>query len=1037
MLYKRFPSVAIMLILLVHPVLSSVVYTLSYDGFNVPSPLTQDDRIFSREYWILWLDEPPGYQVSSVESRMLYSARVQESVVKLLEGFGAEVVHRHWIINAITFRAPPEVAYRLVSQGYKVYPSIILKPQYIAPSRLDSMEPHDPIGSITIGATRLHTLGITGAGVRIAIIDTGVENNHPWLIRDGRSVVAWEVDATGTGVVDYCGKRIGMYEGGIHGTHVAGIIASQKPGNVGVAPGALIYDIIAAREELWCFWFLGGDLIKALELALLGPDGMPNTGDEADVINLSLGAIIPPWWVAAYMGILEGGVIIDPLYEAIKRAVSMGKFVVVAAGNEAGHMTINILCSVTGVICVGSSNQMGTPGDTSDDELSVFSSRGPLPWFDPAPTIVAPGERIYSSIPTQLAAKWGLGEPALELSGTSMATPHVSGALALMIEYYRKTGRILTLDLALKLLSQSASDLLSTWANLNVERISYYRAGPLEAGAGLVNVYNAVFSELIVEIDGSYKKSIVALEGNVTFTVTLRNLAVTDKTVEVKVVRLYDILRPEQYLPESFDVYARVSPRTITIPPLGSANITVTIDTSRILPGFYGGDVVLVDVGGGRTYKAIFSLVIPGKLVREGYRLYSEIPLLIGRFSGLYWALFEWTPVLFYIDKPLNEMASIRVTITDLCAAPASIKVFDVRTGHLVYYGSSGYILAKPGLYIVLLELGDTLYWWYGFVCKSYWGKVILEAPLFETTSDMLLSRVVSLEARVSSLEDRVSVLEGRLGSLESKVSMLEARIRGLEDRVSSLSTEIQVIKSDVTAINNSVRELSLKVLNLDSRLSALVSNLSMLQSRLSSVESRVSNLESSIAGIMRDISSLREELSKLRVELASQIELLSRDLKVARAELEQLSSKLVALEDSLRKELEGVKGSIGELNVKLEIAIREQRETLMRLNETLRNLDGRLVEANRTLSLRISQAEVILREHESRLRSLAGEAEKLRGDVALLSRDLGETRATLEHRINMLQDQSSRNTVIGLAALLTGLGALGVATYTLIRRRI
>jgi len=61
----------------------------------------------------------------------------------------------------------------------------------------------------TIGADRLAALGVNGSGVRVAVIDTGVENLHPWLIRkDNVSVVAWEVDATGTGVVDYCGKRL-------------------------------------------------------------------------------------------------------------------------------------------------------------------------------------------------------------------------------------------------------------------------------------------------------------------------------------------------------------------------------------------------------------------------------------------------------------------------------------------------------------------------------------------------------------------------------------------------------------------------------------------------------------------------------------------------------------------------------------------------------------------------------------------------------------------------------------------------------------
>ncbi|MFN4046532.1 MAG: S8 family serine peptidase, partial [Acidilobaceae archaeon] len=206
---------------------------------------------FPASRWILVLGEPPDYSLHDITSIMEISHRAQEPAARLLENLGAEVIHRHWIVNAITFKADLRVLQKLRQLGYTVVEDRTLERQ------IKTLKPEPPLKDVeptadirSIGADKLHNLGITGRGVKIAVLDTGVENDHPWLQRGGASVVKWEYDATRSGIVDYCGKRIGYHEGGFHGTHVAGIIASQSPRAPGVAPGADIYDIIVFSEEL-------------------------------------------------------------------------------------------------------------------------------------------------------------------------------------------------------------------------------------------------------------------------------------------------------------------------------------------------------------------------------------------------------------------------------------------------------------------------------------------------------------------------------------------------------------------------------------------------------------------------------------------------------------------------------------------------------------------------------------------------------------------------------------------------------------------
>jgi subtilisin family serine protease/uncharacterized protein YoxC len=980
-------------------------------------------------FWFVVLDD--FSDVNDVESLMALSRGAQEPVVRVIESLGGRVIHRHWIVNAVSFEAPPHVASRIASIGYTVIPSSTLEPQMVRARTQSGVEPLDPIGIDTIGARRLHALGVTGAGVRVAVVDSGVENLHPWLMRGGRSVVEWEVDATGTGTVDYCGKRIGFHEGGFHGTHVAGIIAGQHSRTPGVAPGALIYDVIVFREEAYCWWAYTHDIVRGVELALLGPDGSPNTGDDADVINLSLGSLWPPWWVVD----VRSGRVAEPLVRALERAVGMGKVVVVAAGNVAGHMTINTLCAAQGVICVGSSNQLGTSG-RGDDWISRFSSRGPLPWFDVGPTVVAPGERIYSTIPTALASQLRLPEPALEASGTSMAAPHVSGAVALLLEHYRRLGRVLTVDMAVRLLVHSSTTVKTTWG-LDL-------AGAHEAGAGLIEVYNAAFTELLADVNGSYMATVVALGDKINLRLTAYNTGASPVTADVR-VWFDDSFRPPR---EGYEHVVAISPSSITVPPGGRAEATITIDVGKLPPGLYGGYIDLVTHG--RSYRVVVSLVVPAKLEMFGLTARSEMELLIGRHSGPGWTPFEWVAAVFYIDKPLREFASVRVEVTDVYATPATVKVFDVGTGRMVSAGHPGYILARQGLYVVLVEL-DILYWLLGFTFKSLWGRVVLEAPFFEET-------VLTLQSRLDDIQSQLALLSTRVSNVESRVSDLELRLKGLESRLSSVETTLQTIQSRLSDVELRVNTLSQELSVVKAQVELLARSLSDLSSRVSGLELYSRMLASNISRLELSLAKLESKVSSLEVELANNkavLERLRRDLEALRGELLEASRRLRQEIESMRGWLESLSRRLNETAVTLKALIEaSEARTARALEEQAKRIEGlagsvkllsetleaNLRDVNKTVSLRLELLGARISEQAAQLRMVEDRVKTLREDLEKTSRNLEETRRTLEDMIaretREARETAARSTMIGLAALAIGLVAVATAGYTMLRSR-
>ena len=228
-----------------------------------------------------------------------------------------------------------------------------------------------------------------GTNTRVAVIDTGVDMNHPDL--DG--VVA---DSLGKDCVRRKNKTLMDLMG--HGTHVSGIIASQNNdfGTVGLAPGTRIVPVRVLNSEGSGSW----------SAILCGIDYVQRHSSSIDVVNMSLG------------GNCGGPCQEMPHHKALRKLVSSGVTVVVSAGNDgvdadqADPAFIDELITVSAYL-----DRDGAM--TSRDRYANFSNWGP------GVDIGAPGVRIWSTLPHRQYARW---------NGTSMAAPFVAAAAAIIVQ---------------------------------------------------------------------------------------------------------------------------------------------------------------------------------------------------------------------------------------------------------------------------------------------------------------------------------------------------------------------------------------------------------------------------------------------------------------------------------------------------------------------------------------------------------------------------------------------------------------------------
>jgi serine protease AprX len=297
---------------------------------------------------------------------------------------GGRVKHQYRRIpaRAMTLRAGAIAAYAADEDVERVWPDLPVH------TWLDASVP-------LLEAPQVWADGRRGAGVKIAIVDTGIDPAHPDF--EGR------IRATR----DFSGKG-SVADGHGHGTHVASISAGSGAASggkyAGVAPEALIYvaKVLADNGS-----GMMSDVMAGIEWAV---------DEGAQVINLSLGAPGPG----------DGDDALSVLCDA---AVEEGVVICAAAGNSGpGAKTVGPPGVARLVITVGATDK--------SDRMASFSSRGPTSDGRTKPDVVFPGVGIVAA----RAASTSMGTPVNDrytsASGTSMATPHTTGTVALLLEAY-------------------------------------------------------------------------------------------------------------------------------------------------------------------------------------------------------------------------------------------------------------------------------------------------------------------------------------------------------------------------------------------------------------------------------------------------------------------------------------------------------------------------------------------------------------------------------------------------------------------------
>ncbi len=318
--------------------------------------------------------------------------------------------------------------------------------QFVIPA--GPAEPEDPPAQMPWGLQRIGVdkiraefPALDGTGIRVGILDTGIQSRHPEFRRVSPEGKVSYVKVT---FRDFVAKLKNSFDDHGHGTHVAGTIAGA---NVGIAPNAslLVGKVFTANGTS-----ADSTLIRGMQWAF-DPDGDPSTADYPHIVSNSWGAAL-----ANGVNTIEN---YAPFRLAIQAWINGGIIPVFAAGNS-GTTPNGMPGGLPEPISVGAID--------SKSDLAPFSSVGPNLWKVGSwiltvfkPDLSAPGVDVTASLPGNKYAAW---------SGTSMATPHVAGALALMLHANHK----LTVADAKKLLLQSSEkkmDIRYGWGILNAYQL--------------------------------------------------------------------------------------------------------------------------------------------------------------------------------------------------------------------------------------------------------------------------------------------------------------------------------------------------------------------------------------------------------------------------------------------------------------------------------------------------------------------------------------------------------------------------------------
>ncbi|WP_328907149.1 S8 family serine peptidase [Streptomyces sp. NBC_00234] len=377
-----------------------------------------------------------------------------------------------------------------------------------------------------IGAPQAWAKGYDGKGVKVAVLDTGVDLTN--------ADVKDRIAAQQSFVPDQ-----DVQDGQGHGTHVASTIAGSGANSggayKGVAPSAdlLVGKVLNNAGQGQSSWILAG-----MEWA---------AAMGADVVSMSLGG--------------STASASDPMTEAVDRlSAATGTLFVIAAGNSGpGGRSIGTPGTADSALTVGAVDK--------SEGLAAFSSRGPRPGdFAIKPDITAPGVNIVAA----RAAGTSIGTPVdanyTALNGTSMATPHVAGAAAILAQRHPDWS------------GERIKSALTATSKVNAGQTVYQQGnGRVDVAAALDPALEiagrADFGYVMYQESGTYEKQ--------TRTVTLSNTGDAALTVKLDMAL-------SGGLPAGA---VTLSAASATIPAHGTTDVTATLDATAVADGQYGGTI--------------------------------------------------------------------------------------------------------------------------------------------------------------------------------------------------------------------------------------------------------------------------------------------------------------------------------------------------------------------------------------------------------------------------------------------------------------
>ena len=416
-----------------------------------------------------------------------------------------------------------------------------------------------------IGAPAAWQAGLTGAGVTVGVLDTGVKADHPDLA--GKVVEARDF----TDTLPDAGDDVG------HGTHVAGILAGTGEASNGryrgVAPDAKLIS-----GKVCASWGCPDSAIIA---------GMEWIAPKVRVVNMSLGG-----------GATDGS---DPVSQAVDNLTAQhGTLFVISAGNAGTVDRVSSPAAADAALAVGSV--------TKQDVTSDFSSRGPRAGdYAVKPDIAGPGSDIVAAraAGTPVGDRDPVDAEYTRLSGTSMASPHVAGAAAIMAQQHPdwSAGRL-------------KPALMST---------AKPTAGVSDQGAGRVDVARAVTQRVTVEPAAASATASSRWPHDprpVTRTVTYRNDGDAAVTLDPQPGR------HRAGRPAGPGRHVHRLGGQVTVPAGGTAEVAVTAKPAGGAAGLYGGRLTATAPG------VTVQTALAAYLEPESYDLAIRLVSRTGHFDG-------------------------------------------------------------------------------------------------------------------------------------------------------------------------------------------------------------------------------------------------------------------------------------------------------------------------------------------------------------------------------------------------------------------